>query len=301
MAYKKMPDISSYDGKVDFKVLKTETPAVILRVGVRGYGTEGTLKLDEKFQNNIKEAAANKIPLGVYFYTQAVNEKEAIAEANFVLKYIKGYKLKLPVYFDVEFAEKDGKPVGRLYNAKLSKAIQTKLCNAFCKVIAAAGYRTGIYAGTNFALDHLNINDLKQHSIWIADYRGANPSKYFKNIKIDIWQYGKGHYKGVKGRSYSDDNYLLNESIIEKDKVIQPVKPEPKPTPTPEKPKVQYFKKYTGKSNSLVDALKSLKIDSSFSYRKKIAKANGIKTYLGTAKQNTTLLNLLKKGKLIKP
>lgn len=62
---------------------------------------------------------------------------------------------------------------------------------------------------------------------------------------------------------------------------------------------VKYYKKYTGKSNSLVDALKSLKIDSAFSNRKKIAKANGITLYLGTGAQNTKLLNLLKQGKLV--
>lgn len=64
---------------------------------------------------------------------------------------------------------------------------------------------------------------------------------------------------------------------------------------------VVYYKKYTGKSGSLVDALKAVGVDSSFSNRKKIAKANGIKVYIGTASQNTKLLNLLKKGKLIKP
>lgn len=63
----------------------------------------------------------------------------------------------------------------------------------------------------------------------------------------------------------------------------------------------KYYAKYTGKSNSIVDALNSLKINSSFANRTKIAKANGIKTYTGTATQNTNLLNLLKKGKLIKP
>lgn len=63
----------------------------------------------------------------------------------------------------------------------------------------------------------------------------------------------------------------------------------------------KYFKKYTGTSGSLVDALKSIGATSTFAYRKKIAKANGIKTYLGTGSQNTKLLNLLKKGKLIKP
>lgn len=61
-----------------------------------------------------------------------------------------------------------------------------------------------------------------------------------------------------------------------------------------------YYPKYTGKSVSIVDALKSLKIDSSFANRKKIASKNGIKAYSGTAKQNTQLLNLLKQGRLKK-
>lgn len=75
-----------------------------------------------------------------------------------------------------------------------------------------------------------------------------------------------------------------------------------KPT-TPVKPTTtsKYFAKYDGKSNSLVDALKAIKINSAYSYRKKIAKANGIKLYIGSAKQNTQLLALLKSGKLIKP
>lgn len=65
-------------------------------------------------------------------------------------------------------------------------------------------------------------------------------------------------------------------------------------------PKVSYYKKYTGKSASIVDALKAIGVDSSFSNRRSIAKANGISLYVGTAKQNTQLLNLLKQGKLVK-
>ena len=65
-----------------------------------------------------------------------------------------------------------------------------------------------------------------------------------------------------------------------------------------QKPKVSYYNKYTGKSVSIVDALKSLKVDSSFSHRSKIAKANGIKNYIGTPAQNKKMLDLLKKGVL---
>jgi hypothetical protein len=65
-------------------------------------------------------------------------------------------------------------------------------------------------------------------------------------------------------------------------------------------PTVNYYPKYTGTSGSIVEGLKSIKVDSSYSNREKIAKANGIKGYKGTATQNTKMLNLLKQGKLKK-
>jgi hypothetical protein len=65
-------------------------------------------------------------------------------------------------------------------------------------------------------------------------------------------------------------------------------------------PRVEYYKKYTGKSVSIVDGLHSIGVDATFKHRKVIAKANGIKLYVGTAKQNSTLLKLLKEGKLKK-
>ena len=73
------------------------------------------------------------------------------------------------------------------------------------------------------------------------------------------------------------------------------------PKPAASTPKVSYFKKYAGTSGSIVTALNSIGAKSTFAYRSKIAKANGIAAYMGTATQNTKMLNLLKKGKLIKP
>ena len=63
---------------------------------------------------------------------------------------------------------------------------------------------------------------------------------------------------------------------------------------------VEYYPQYTGNTNSIVDALKAVQVNSSYSHRKKIAKANGIPGYTGTAEQNTKLLALLKQGKLRK-
>ena len=61
-----------------------------------------------------------------------------------------------------------------------------------------------------------------------------------------------------------------------------------------------YYAKYTGTSGSIASALNAIGVDSSYSSREKIAKANGISNYSGTAEQNTKMLTLLKRGKLKK-
>lgn len=95
-----------------------------------------------------------------------------------------------------------------------------------------------------------------------------------------------GTKKGYKTRTWTNHGKLKFIDYIE--------------TPKP-KPSEKYYPKYKGKSNSFVDALNEMGINSSYKNRHKIAKANGIKLYIGTAKQNTYLFSLLKKGKLIKP
>lgn len=59
-----------------------------------------------------------------------------------------------------------------------------------------------------------------------------------------------------------------------------------------------YLPKYTGNKKNIVDALKAMGVDSSYTLRKYLAETNGISNYRGTAAQNTQLLNLLKKGSL---
>lgn len=100
---------------------------------------------------------------------------------------------------------------------------------------------------------------------------------YYTSTKSVKWLYVQFEYKGVKYTGYASANRLTKATSK------------------------KYFKKYTGNSGSIVDSLKAIGVDSSFAYREKIAKANGIKSYTSTASQNIKLLNLLKQGKLIVP
>lgn len=62
-----------------------------------------------------------------------------------------------------------------------------------------------------------------------------------------------------------------------------------------------YFMACAHDEVSIVDALKNIGENSTFSYRKKIAAANGMKNYSGSEKENVRLLSMLRTGLLIKP
>lgn len=84
-------DVSVFQGDIDWEQVKAAGyEFAILRIGYRGYGEKGTLNADEKFEQNMENARKAGIDVGVYFFSQAVNEEEAKEEADFVLEHLKG-------------------------------------------------------------------------------------------------------------------------------------------------------------------------------------------------------------------
>ena len=118
----------------------------------------------------------------------------------------------------------------------------------------------------------------------------ANISKNYRYVHLDMRESGKYYGDEIKSFNTVTDNFYKYFGVSKTDVAKY----------TGEKI-VNYFKKYTGSSLSIVTALKSIGATSSFAYRCKIAKANSIEGYIGTAQQNTKMLNLLKSGRLIKP
>lgn len=191
-------DVSYHNGSIDFNaVKKAGVEFVIIRVGYRGYGTSGSLNADTDFAKNMKNAAAAGLPIGVYFYSQALTEAEAIAEANYTLNKIKGYQITLPVIFDYEFA---GVSSGRLDSAWKNKTItkeqMTNNTLAFCKTIEDAGYEPMVYANKSFLsdnIDHTVIED-NDYPVWLAHYT----TKTTYTGDYNIWQFSStGKINGI--------------------------------------------------------------------------------------------------------
>ena len=98
-------DVSSYQKTIDWNKVKADgIDYAFIRVGFRGYGDSGSLNADGKYAENLKNAVAAGVKVGVYIYSQAITTKEGIEEANFILNKIKGYDVTLPVVIDYEYA-----------------------------------------------------------------------------------------------------------------------------------------------------------------------------------------------------
>ena len=194
-------DFSKHQGTIDWASVKQSgVEFVILRAAVRGYGSSGNLVTDSQIAANIKGALAQNIDVGIYVFSQAVTTEEAVEEAERALDIIKGYDIKLPVYFDSEYS---GAPNRTGRADGLTKAERTALAEAFCETVGKAGYKAGVYASKSFFYDNLDYAALQSrgYEIWLAHYiSSVTDFKYPYNI----WQYtSKGSIGGVQSE-YAD-------------------------------------------------------------------------------------------------
>jgi GH25 family lysozyme M1 (1,4-beta-N-acetylmuramidase) len=197
-------DISEHNGDIDWDKLKSKVDFVFIRVGYMGYDTGDILK-DKNAKKNMNGAEKAGIPYGVYIYSQAIDEKEARKEADFVLKAIKHRNPSLPVIIDFEYpTDANGNHMGRLYNAHLDAQANNKIINAFFDRVDEKGYLYGVYASSSVAYRKMNIKKLPpQALLWIADYNG----EVTYNVNYDVWQFtSTGKCKGVESKNV-DFNY----------------------------------------------------------------------------------------------
>ena len=197
-------DVSSHQGTIDWNAVSNDgIDFAMIRCGSRGY-TEGNLYADETFYANADGAQAAGIPFGVYFFSQAINEDEALEEADYVLKLIQGMDITAPIAYDLEDMP--------TYNARannLTPEQMSKNAEAFCKRIKQAGYEVMIY-GNQHDLSLYDLDSLNEE-IWYAEYNGTHPTT---EIPLVMWQYtSTGTVSGIS--TNVDLNILFDASLVE--------------------------------------------------------------------------------------
>lgn len=183
-------DVSSHQGNIDWAFVKAAgINFAIIRVGYRGSQT-GALVEDSCFKKNIQGATANGINVGVYFFTQATTEAEAVEEASMALTLCSGYNLSYPIFVDTE----NGSGAARANG--LDKGTRTACVAAFCKTIANGGRKAGVYASKSWYNNKIDASAFSNYFIWVAQY---NTTCNYKG-KYNMWQYSsKGSVPGIKG------------------------------------------------------------------------------------------------------
>ncbi len=185
----KVIDVSKHNGAIDWGAVKNSGIShAIIRCGYRG-SSSGALVIDPLYAVNMAAAQGAGVNVGVYFFSQAVNEVEAVEEASMVLELIKGYSLQMPVYLDVEKSRGRGDAI--------SVEQRTAVCYAFLNTIRNAGYTAGIYSNKLWFEGMINTAAFLDYKIWLAQYVDI-PT--YTATRYDMWQYTcKGSVPGIAG------------------------------------------------------------------------------------------------------
>lgn len=186
-------DISKHNGAINWAMVKTSGKAnfAVLRAG---YGRLVSQK-DAQFEANYKGTKSVGVPIGAYWYSYALSEDEARAEADACLSVLKGKQFEYPIYYDIE-EEK---------TLTMGKARVSAIARAFCEKMEKAGYFVGIYMSAS-PLTNLITDELRnRYAVWVAH---VNVQKPAYSGAYGMWQYSwKGKVSGISGDVDLDECY----------------------------------------------------------------------------------------------
>ncbi len=228
------------DTPIDWQKVKAAgITFALIRVGGRSYGTDpenGGIYEDTKFDENIRGAIAAGIQVGVYFFSAAITETEALEEAQFVLDRIEPYRehITWPVAYDFEVFD-----IGRVKlcleppenpteHQKELLATQGRVTSytdvtdnaiAFMEYIIQAGYTPMLYTYRNTLWSRFETGRMGKYRIWMAQYVNELSSKRYGGPHA-IWQCASnGQIDGITGpvdvNIAYDDLYRCAEPYVQ--------------------------------------------------------------------------------------
>lgn len=183
-------DVSVWQEDIDWtQVKEAGIQFAMIRLGYRSMA-EGVLNEDSYAKANYAGATAAGIPVGAYFFSQAVTVEEAVQEAQFVLEMIRDWQLQMPVVYDWEYTGEDTR------TADVNTRTLTDCTKAFCETIEAAGYEAMVYFNSYQAENSVYLEELAEYPFWLAQYDQPLDFQH----RVDMWQYtDRGTVPGIQG------------------------------------------------------------------------------------------------------
>ncbi|MCR4890794.1 MAG: glycoside hydrolase family 25 protein [Lachnospiraceae bacterium] len=184
-------DVSHHQNDIDWQKVKDQGfDFAIIRIAYRGYGN-GTLNLDRMQNQNIRAAQQAGLSVGVYVFSQAITEAEALEEAELVISALKDVDLELPVVFDPELIRDD---VARTDDISGNQFTRNTI--AFCERVREAGFDPMVYSNLVWESEIFDMTEVSRYPIWYADCEPLPQTPY----DFVFWQYdSEGKVDGVTG------------------------------------------------------------------------------------------------------
>jgi len=184
-------DVSAYQENIDWqKVADSGVEMAMIRVGLRGWGEKGVLKVDDYVHQNLKGADEAGLTVGVYFFSQATSIEEVDEEIDILLDVIKDHNITGHVVYDWEYVSEEAR------TADVDARTLTDCTLHFCKRVGEAGYTPMIYFNTYQGTNLLYLEELKAYDFWLARYTDRMNFPY----RVRMWQYtDSGRVPGIKG------------------------------------------------------------------------------------------------------
>ena len=196
-------DVSKFQGNISWGQVAPSISYAIIRCGGRYSKGEsaGQLYEDPMFYSNMSGAKNNGVPVGIYFYSTALTEEEAVEEASLAVAMAnRAGGCSLPIFIDQEDQTRGV--------SKLSPTKKASIINAFCSTVQSSGYKAGVYASANWlqAIRNGGGSINSGITIWVAQY-SSSVTAY--TGRYDIWQYSsKGSVPGISGNVDVNRSYF---------------------------------------------------------------------------------------------
>ena len=182
-------DVSEFQQDIDWEAMKNAgVEFVFIRVGWRGTES-GSINVDKRAQEYYRGAKEAGLQVGAYFFSQAVNVREALEEANFALSVMEGWELDLPLVYDWEYVSDTAR------TANVDRRTLTDCTKAFCRQVEYGGFEPMVYFNVSQARHLLYLEELTEFRFWLAQYLPGLDFAY----RVDFWQYtGQGTVPGIE-------------------------------------------------------------------------------------------------------
>ena len=194
-------DVSLFQKEIDWEKVKASgVEFVMIRVGYRSI-KDGKIRMDNRFKEYLKGAKDAGLEVGVYFFSQARSADEAVEEAKYVIRHIRGKGITMPVAYDMEYLEGD-----RI--SDLTAEERTEAADAFCSIIEQNDLQPIVYGNPTWFVESIDKEYLEKYPTWLAHY--TENTGYEGDFSM--WQYSEtGKIDGIKKKVDLDILFVEKE------------------------------------------------------------------------------------------